>query len=319
MQQETHFHWPHKDLLDVDQLSREELFHLLDTASSLNEINRRPVKKAPVLKGKSVILFFAENSTRTKMSFDAAGKRLSADTFAIAKSGSSLQKGESLRDTALTLEAMHPDIVVIRHGSSGAAKFLADRLACSIVNAGDGWHGHPTQALLDCYTLREHWGDAFAGKTLTIVGDCAHSRVCRSNVLLLHMLGVKVRLCAPRTLLPAGVHNWPVEVFSDLNRAVADADAVMCLRLQLERQAAGLLPDLREYSSRYCLQPRHMELTRPGAKIMHPGPIIRGLDVSSVLADCPESLILEQVSSGVAVRMAILFLLATRSDAAGGR
>lgn len=318
MQQETHFHWPHKDLLDVDQLSRRELFHLLDTAASLHEVNKRPVKKVPVLKGKSVILFFAENSTRTKTSFDMAGKRLSADTFGLSKSGSSLQKGESLRDTALTLQAMRPDVIVIRHSSSGAAQFLAERLECSIVNAGDGWHAHPTQALLDCYALREHWGDDFAGKTLLIVGDCAHSRVCRSNVLLLRLLGVNVRLCAPRTLLPAGVHNWPVEVYTNLDKALEGVDAVMCLRLQLERQAAGLLPDLREYSSRYCLTPRHMKLTKPGAKIMHPGPIMRGLDVSSALADCPESLILEQVASGVAVRMAVLFLLATRSDAAGG-
>lgn len=317
MQQETHFIWPHKDLLDVDQLSREDLFHLLDTASSLHEINQRPVKKAPVLKGKTIILFFAENSTRTKTSFDMAAKRLSADSFALAQSGSSLQKGESLKDTALTLQAMRPDVIVLRHSSSGASKYLADMLACSVINAGDGWHGHPTQALLDCFTLRQKWGNDFAGKTLLIVGDCAHSRVCRSNVLLLHMLGVNVRLCAPRTLLPAGVHNWPVQVYNDLNKAAEGVDAIMSLRLQLERQEAGLLPDLREYSSRFCLTPRHLELARPGAWAMHPGPIMRGLDVSDALADHKDSLILDQVESGVAVRMALLFLHATRTDAGG--
>lgn len=318
MQQETHFHWQHKDLLDVDQLTREEVFYLLNTAATLHEINGRSVKKVPTLKGKSVILFFAEPSTRTKTSFDMAGKRLSADTFGLATSGSSLQKGESLKDTALTLQAMNPDIIVIRHSSSGAAQFLADRLHCSVVNAGDGWHAHPTQALLDAFSLRQVWGDAFAGKTLLILGDTAHSRVCRSNVHLLHKMGVNVRLCAPRTLLPAGVQDWPVEVYTDLSRAARDVDAVMCLRLQLERQQAGLLPDLREYATRYCLAPRHMDLARPDAYVLHPGPFLRGLDLSSELADSPRSLILNQVAAGVAVRMAVLFLLSTRPDVAFG-
>ena len=315
-QQET-FHWPHKDLLDVDQLTQEELFHLLDTAANLHEINSRPVKKVPILKGKSVVLFFAEPSTRTKTSFDMAGKRLSADTFGLAKSGSSLQKGESMKDTALTLQAMNPDVIVIRHSSSGAAQFLAERLHCGVVNAGDGWHAHPTQALLDAFSLRQVWGhdrNAFKGKNLLILGDCAHSRVCRSNVLLLTKLGVNVSLCAPRTLLPAGVDNWPVTVYTDSKKAVRDMDAVMCLRLQLERQQAGLLPDLREYSKRFCLTPAHMELAKPGAHIMHPGPILRGLDVSDALADSAQSLILDQVSAGVSVRMAVLYLLATRPD-----
>ena len=309
--------WPHKDLLDVDQLTQEELFHLLDTAANLHEINSRPVKKVPILKGKSVVLFFAEPSTRTKTSFDMAGKRLSADTFGLAKSGSSLQKGESMKDTALTLQAMNPDVIVIRHSSSGAAQFLAERLHCGVVNAGDGWHAHPTQALLAAFSLRQGWGhdrNAFKGKNLLILGDCAHSRVCRSNVLLLTKLGVNVSLCAPRTLLPAGVDNWPVTVHTDSKKAVRDMDAVMCLRLQLERQQAGLLPDLREYSKRFCLTTAHMELARPGAHIMHPGPILRGLDVSDALADSSQSLILDQVSAGVSVRMAVLYLLATRPD-----
>lgn len=306
--------WKHKDLLDVGQLSEQDTFHLLDMARSFHEVNRRAVKKVPTLKGRTVVLFFAEPSTRTKTSFDTAGKRLSADTFALAKSGSSLVKGETLKDTALTLQAMSPDIIVIRDSSSGAAQFLAERLHCSVVNAGDGWHAHPTQALLDAYALREAWGGNFAGKTLLILGDSAHSRVARSNVDLLTRLGVQVRLCAPKTLLPAGVGAWPAEVFSRVEDAVRDVDAVMCLRLQLERQQAGLLPDLRDYSSRYCLTGKRLELARPGAKILHPGPMNRGLEISSDLADSPHSLVLDQVAAGVAVRMAVLHLYATRAD-----
>ncbi|MDR2727324.1 MAG: aspartate carbamoyltransferase catalytic subunit [Deltaproteobacteria bacterium] len=315
MHSDTRFIWRHKDLLDVDQLNRQELFHLLDLAASFQEINTRPVKKVPTLKGKSVILFFAEASTRTKTSFDIAGKRLSADTFGLAASGSSIQKGETLKDTVLTLQAMNPDVIVLRHCSSGAPHFVAERVRCSVINAGDGWHAHPTQALLDCYSLRRIWGDAFAGKTLLILGDAAHSRVARSNVLLLSSLGVKVRLCAPRTLLPSAVADWPVEVFSDLNQAVRDVDAVMALRLQLERQQAGLLPDLREYARRYCLGLHHLQLARPGAHALHPGPVNRGLEIADDLVDDPLSLILDQVSAGVAVRMALLYLLATRNDA----
>lgn len=317
MNTDNRYHWQHKDLLDVTQLSGEDVRHLLDLAASFQEINRRPVKKVPTLKGKTVVLFFVENSTRTKTSFDVAGKRLSADTYSLAKSGSSLNKGESLKDTALTLQAMGPDVIVIRHPSSGAAAFLADLLPCGIVNGGDGWHAHPTQALLDCFSLRQTWGDSFAGRSLLILGDIAHSRVARSNVHLLHLLGVRVRLCAPRTLLPAGVENWPVEVFSDLGRAVRDVDAVMCLRLQLERQQAGLLPDLAEYSRRFCLGASHLELARPEVRVLHPGPMNRGLEISDEIADAPASLVLDQVAAGVATRMAVLYLLATRND--GGK
>ena len=239
--------WPHKDLLDVDQLSTEQVAHIFDAATHFQEINSRPVKKVPTLKGKSVVLFFAEASTRTKTSFDMAGKRLSADTFSLAKSGSSLVKGETLKDTALTLQAMSPDAIVIRHWAGGAAQFLAERLDCSIINAGDGRHAHPTQALLDAFTLYQEWaGMDFKGKRVLILGDIAHSRVARSNVKLLTMLGARVRLCGPRTLLPPRVEDWPVRVFSDLSEAVRGVNAIMCLRLQLERQQAGLLPDLRE-------------------------------------------------------------------------
>ena len=314
MNTDNRYHWPHKDLLDVTQLSAQDTMHLLDLAASFQEINSRPVKKVPTLKGKTVVLFFVENSTRTKTSFDVAGKRLSADTYSLAKSGSSLNKGETLKDTGLTLQAMGPDVIVIRHPSSGAARFLAELLPCGIVNGGDGWHAHPTQALLDCYSLRQAWENRFEGRTLLILGDIAHSRVARSNMHLLTMLGVKIRLCAPRTLLPAGVDHWPVEIYTDLDKAVRDVDGVMCLRLQLERQQAGLLPDLAEYSRRFCLGTRQLALAAPEAKVLHPGPMNRGLEISNEIADAPASLVLNQVAAGVATRMAVLYLLATRND-----
>ena len=312
MSADNRYLWQHKDLLGTAQLSTADVSHLLDLARSFQEINRRPVRKVPTLQGRTVILFFVENSTRTKTSFDVAGKRLSADTHALSQAGSSLNKGESLLDTGLTLQAMNPDVIVVRHSSSGAAAFLASHLSCGVVNAGDGWHAHPTQALLDCYSLRTAWNESFEGKKLLILGDIAHSRVARSNVQLLVKLGVSVRLCAPRTLLPAGVETWPVEVFSDLKSAVDGVDAVMCLRLQLERQQAGLLPDLAEYSRRFCLGMRHLELAAKDVKVLHPGPLNRGLEISEDVADSPASLILDQVSAGVAVRMAVLYLLATR-------
>ncbi len=303
--------WLHKDLLDVSQLSRSEVMAIFETAGRFQELQERPVKKVPTLKGRSVVLFFAEPSTRTKTSFDVAGKRLSADTFSLAKSSSSLIKGETLKDTALTLQAMAPDAIVLRHWCSGAARFLSSRVECSVINAGDGRHAHPTQALLDGFTLHQEWGDV-RGKTVLILGDIAHSRVARSNVVLLNKLGATVRLCGPRTLLPPAVRSWPAAVYSDLNEAVRGVDAVMCLRLQLERQQDGLLPDLREYARTYGLGPRHVELARPEVKIIPPGPINRGVEISSELADCADSLILDQVSSGVVVRMALLFLYMTR-------
>lgn len=303
--------WLHKDLLDVSQLSQAEVMAIFETAGRFQELQERPVKKVPTLKGRSVVLFFAEPSTRTKTSFDVAGKRLSADTFSLAKSSSSLTKGESLKDTALTLQAMAPDAIVIRHWSSGAARFLADRLDCSVINAGDGRHAHPTQALLDAFTLYQEWGGV-AGKTILILGDIAHSRVARSNVILLTRLGAKVRLCGPRTLLPPALKTWPVTVHSDLNEAVKGVDAVMCLRLQLERQKDGLLPDLREYSRTFGMGMKQVELANPDVRILHPGPLNRGVEISSELADADNSLILDQVASGVVVRMALLFLYMTR-------
>ena len=304
--------WKHKDLLEIDSLSAEEIRHVFDTASKFMEINSRSVKKVPILKGKSVVLFFAEPSTRTKTSFDMAAKRLSADSFSLAAGGSSLSKGETLKDTVLTLQAMNPDAIVLRHSLSGAARFIAGQLGCTVFNAGDGWHAHPTQALLDGFTLYRHW-ESFQDKKILILGDIAHSRVARSDVQLFDRLGCKIRICAPRTLLPAGFRHWPVEVFSSLDSACQGMDAIISLRLQLERQEAGLLPDLREYSARYCLQARHLKRAATGAKIMHPGPINRGVEISSDLADSRESLILDQVQSGVAVRMALLYLYLARS------
>lgn len=314
MRSENGYLWTHKDLLDVCCLSRPDLEHLLGLAASFREINNRPVKKAPTLKGKTVMLFFAENSTRTKTSFDVAAKRLSADTFALGVSGSSINKGESLKDTALTLQAMNPDVIVLRHPSSGAAEYIAKQLSCSVVNGGDGWHAHPTQALLDCASLEQAWGglDNFAGRTLLILGDIAHSRVARSNLILLRSLGVNIRLCAPRTLLPAGVETWPVEIFSNLDAACEGVDAVMALRLQLERQQAGLLPDLGEYAKRYCLKEEHLRRALPHAKVLHPGPMNRGLEIADSVADSGSCLVLDQVAWGVSMRMAILFSLAMR-------
>ncbi len=310
------FIWPHKDLLDVTQLTVAEITYLMDLTDQFHEVNSRPIKKVPTLRGKSVVLFFAEDSTRTRTSFDMAGKRLAADTFAVSKAGSSLNKGETLKDTALTLQAMNPDVIVVRHRSSGAAQFLAERLKCSVVNAGDGWHAHPTQALLDLFTLRRRWKGDFAGREFLIMGDLAHSRVARSNVHLLTKMGVNVRLWAPRTLLPVGVHRWPVTVCADLDEALSGVDGVMCLRIQRERMDSGLLPDISEYSSIFCLTRDMLKAAKPDAVVMHPGPIIRGTDLSSELADSAESLILEQVNSGVPLRMAVLFVLCTRTGLA---
>lgn len=314
MAESSSYTWRHKDLLDVSQLNFQDLTHLYELAEKFQEVNSRPVKKAPTLKGKTVMLFFAENSTRTKTSFDVAAKRLSADTFALGTAGSSMNKGESLKDTALTLQAMNPDIIVLRHSSSGAAQFLSKLLDCSVVNGGDGWHAHPTQALLDMYSLGHAWGglESFRDKTLLILGDIAHSRVARSNIRLLKSLGAKLRICAPRTLLPAGVKDWPVEVYSSLEDAVLGVDAVMALRLQLERQQGGLLPDLAEYARRYCLTQAHLSKAGENVKVLHPGPMNRGLEISDGVADSKSCLVLDQVNAGVAMRMAILFSLAMR-------
>lgn len=306
--------WNHHSLLDTSQLEISEINTILALARKYHAFNRKAEKKTDLLKGKSVILFFAENSTRTKTSFDIAAKRLGADSFSLGIAGSSLNKGESLKDTVLTLEAMQPDLIVVRHSHSGLPEYLDKAQKCGIINAGDGCHAHPTQALLDLYTLNSAWNGNLKGKTLLILGDIAHSRVARSNVWLLRKMGVNIRFCAPRTLLPPSISSWQVEITHDLHKGLQGADAVMCLRLQLERQQNGLLPALDEYARRYCLTAEMLRNAKPDVKILHPGPMNRGLEISDDLANSPQCLALDQVEAGVAVRMALLDLLLTASS-----
>lgn len=303
-----------KHLLSAADLNRDEAILVLDTAAQLAQVADRPVKKLPTLRGRTVVNLFFEDSTRTRISFEAAAKRLSADVITFNAKGSSVSKGESLKDTALTLEAMGADAVIIRHGSSGAPHRLANAgwINGSVINAGDGTHEHPTQALLDAYTLRENLaggeGD-LAGKRVTIVGDVLHSRVARSNVLLLSTLGADVTLVAPPTLLPVGVENWPCSVAYDLDTSLPDADAVMMLRVQLERMNDSFFPTAREYSRRYGLNHRRMDMLSEQSIVMHPGPMNRGMEITADVADSKRSVIVSQVANGVSVRMAVLYLL----------
>ncbi len=299
----------HKHILGIEHLGKEDIEIILDTADSFKEINSRDIKKVPTLRGKTIINAFFEASTRTRLSFEIAGKRLSADTVNISGSTSSVVKGETLEDTAKNIEAMAPDIIVIRHGHSGAPHYLAERVGCSIVNAGDGAHEHPSQALLDLMTMREHKG-RIAGLEVAIVGDITHSRVARSNIYALTKMGARVRLCAPGTMLPPGIEKLGnVEVFTSMNDAIRDADVVMMLRIQLERQSKIMLPSLREYARFYGLNPTNVRLAKPDAIVMHPGPMNRGVEISSVVADGVQNVILDQVENGVAVRMALLYLV----------
>ena len=301
-------------LLSAADLSRDEALLVLDTAAELALIADRPIKKLPTLRGRTVVNLFYEDSTRTRTSFEAAAKRLSADVINFSAKGSSVSKGESLKDTALTLEAMGADAVVIRHGASGAPHRLATSgwIRGAVVNAGDGTHEHPTQALLDAFTMRHHLahgrGD-LSGRKVTIVGDVLHSRVARSNVRLLDTLGAQVTLVAPPTLMPMGVETWPCEISYDLDAALPDADAVMMLRVQAERMDSAFFPSAREYSRRYGLDARRMDVLPPHAIVMHPGPMNRGMEIGSDVADSSRSVIVEQVTNGVSVRMAVLYLL----------
>jgi aspartate carbamoyltransferase catalytic subunit len=297
-----------KDILDMDSLSVEEIQSILDTAEGLKEISSRPIKKVPTLRGKTVILFFYEPSTRTRMSFDTAAKRLSADSIAITAGASSMVKGETFIDTARNLEAMRPDILVIRHGCAGAPYLLARHLSCSIVNAGDGMHAHPTQALLDMMTVRE-CKRRLEGLVIAIVGDIAHSRVARSNLAGFRKMGAEVRFCGPPTMMPHGVEALGAHVTCDMDEAVAGADVIMMLRLQKERQKSFLFPSEREYALRYGLDEKRVQKAKPDVLILHPGPLNRGVEILPEVADGPHSLILEQVANGVAVRMAVLYLL----------
>lgn len=298
-----------KDLIGLERLTAEQITGILDTADPFKEISERAIKKVPVLRGKTIVNLFFEASTRTRISFEFAEKRLSADTVNIASTGSSVQKGETLVDTARNLEAMRIDMVVIRHGSSGAAQFLADRIPSNVVNAGDGRHEHPTQALLDMLTLRDHLG-RIDGLRVCIVGDVLHSRVARSNIWGLTKLGAEVAVCAPRTLLPIGVEDLGVQVFDRIEAAIEWADALNVLRLQLERMQAGFIPSLREYNRVFGVTRERIERAPRDLLVLHPGPMNRGVEIDSDVADGPHSVILNQVTNGVAVRMAVLYLLA---------
>jgi aspartate carbamoyltransferase catalytic subunit len=304
-----------KHLLGIADLSPEEILLVLDTAEAMQEIAHRPIKKVPTLRGRTVVNLFFEPSTRTRTSFEVAEKRLSADTLNVAIATSSVVKGETLVDTALNLEAMSPDMIVLRHASSGACHLLARVCRSSIINAGDGMHEHPTQALLDAYTIRKHKGQ-LRGLKVAILGDLLHSRVLRSNVLLLTKLGAEVWLCGPPTLMPPGIIRLGVKVTSVVEEAVAGADVIMMLRIQLERMQGAFFPSLREYFNVFGMTEERVRLARPDAIIMHPGPMNRGVEIASEVADGPYSVILEQVANGVAVRMAVLYLLAGVEDEA---
>ena len=298
-----------KHILGIKDLTAEEINFILTTAESFKEINTRQIKKVPTLRGKTIVNLFFEASTRTRTSFEIAGKRLSADTVNITASSSSVVKGETLEDTAQNIEAMHPDIIVMRHSASGACDYLAQRLQCSVVNAGDGTHEHPSQALLDAFTIRQHKGD-IKGLTVAIAGDVAHSRVVRSNIYCLTKLGAKVRIAGPGTMLPSGLEKLGCEVHNNLKDAITDADCIMMLRIQHERQGKTLIPSLREYSRYFGLNDDNLQLAKEDAIVMHPGPINRGVEISSSVADGKQNVILGQVENGVAVRMALLYLVA---------
>jgi aspartate carbamoyltransferase catalytic subunit len=299
----------HRHLLGIQGLTEGEITLILDTARSFAEVSTRPIKKVPTLRGKTIVNFFMEPSTRTRSSFEIAEKRLSADTLNFSPSGSSVVKGETLLDTARNLEAMAPDMIVIRHKAAGAPHFLARHCRSNIVNAGDGAHEHPTQALLDAFTIREKKG-RLAGLRVAIIGDLTHSRVLRSNLFLLRTMGAGVVVCGPPTLIPAGIGSLGADVTFRVDEAVEGADVVMMLRIQRERQKGGAVPSAREYYSLFGLTLARMRRARPDVIIMHPGPMNRGVEIDSAVADGPFSVILEQVTNGVAVRMAVLYLLA---------
>ncbi|HSU93964.1 MAG TPA: aspartate carbamoyltransferase catalytic subunit [Gemmatimonadaceae bacterium] len=298
-----------KDLLDLESLSPDQIRLVLDTSVPFKEISERAIKKVPALRGQTIVNLFFEASTRTRISFEFAEKRLSADTVSIASSGSSVQKGETLVDTARNLEAMRIDMVVIRHGASGAARFLADRIESNVINAGDGTHEHPTQGLLDMLTLRDHFG-TLEGLRVCIVGDVLHSRVARSNIWGLRKMGAEVAVCGPKSLLPHAIEEFGVTVFPRVEEAIEWAQALNVLRLQLERMTAGYIPSLREYNRVFGVTRERLDRAQRDVLILHPGPMNRGVEIDSDVADGPHSVILNQVTNGVAVRMAVLYLLA---------
>jgi len=303
-----------RHLLGIDDLTPALAEQILATADAFHEVSTRPVRKVPTLRGKTIINVFYEASTRTRTSFELAGKRLSADVVNIGGSSSSTSKGESLRDTLATLDAMHADVIVLRHPASGAPHYVARRTRAAVINAGDGMHEHPTQALLDAFTIRRHKGK-LAGLRVVICGDILHSRVARSNVLLLKMLGAEVRLAGPRTLLPTREGSLGAPTFDRLEPALEGADVVMVLRIQRERLGSALFPTLREYARYFGVNGKRLELAKPDAIVMHPGPMNRGVEIADDIADGPRSMILNQVEAGVAVRMAVLYFGASEPDA----
>jgi len=303
-----------KHLLSISDLTKAEAISILDTAQELARVSDGPMKKLPTLRGRTIVNLFAEDSTRTRISFEAAAKRLSADVINFSSKGSSISKGESLKDTAQTLQAMGADAVIIRHSASGAAQRLADSkwMSGSVINAGDGTHEHPSQALLDAFTIRKHLskgGNDLTGLRVAIVGDVLHSRVARSNVLLLAKLGAQVVLVAPPTLLPVGIESWPCQISYDLDEVIANVDAIMMLRIQLERMSEMYFPNAREYSRYFGLNNDRIRAMKAEAIVMHPGPMNRGLEITADAADGARSVIVEQVTNGVSIRMAILYLL----------
>ena len=304
-----------RHLLGIEGMTAEEISLILETAEAMKEIGTRPIKKVPPLRGRTVVNLFFEPSTRTRTSFEIAEKRLSADTLSIATSTSSVTKGETLLDTVRNLEAMSPDMIVMRHSSSGAPHLLSRVCRSSIVNAGDGMHEHPTQALLDAFTIREHKG-RLAGLKVAIVGDLLHSRVLRSNVLLLNTMGAEVWTCGPATLIPAGIDRFGVHATTSIDDAVEGADVVMMLRIQHERMSGHFIPSVREYFTLFGMTVERLRRAKADVIIMHPGPMNRGVEIDSEVADGPYSVILEQVANGVAVRMAVLYLLAGTADEA---
>ena len=307
--------WNRRDLIGIEELSVDELEILFDTADSFKRTLSRNVKKTPALRGKTVVNLFMEPSTRTRIAFETAAKNLSADILTITDEASSLTKGETLRDTALNIQALAADLIVLRHASAGAPAYLSKVIDIPIVNAGDGAHEHPTQALLDVFTLRERFGKDLSGTRITILGDILFSRVARSNILALTKLGARVTLAGPSTLVPKRFEQaYPVEVRHDLREALADADAVMLLRIQHERQTATHFPSLGEYMSAFGLNKLRASWLKPGAIIMHPGPVNRGVELDSELADGEQSVILQQVTNGIAVRMAVLYLCSSTAD-----
>lgn len=311
-----------KHLLSINDLSKVEAISILDTAQEMERVSDGPMKKLPTLRGRTIVNLFAEDSTRTRISFEAAAKRLSADVINFSAKGSSISKGESLKDTAQTLQAMGADAVIIRHGASGAAQRLADSrwMSGAVINAGDGTHEHPSQALLDAFTIRKHLSKGASdliGLRVAIVGDVLHSRVARSNVLLLAKLGAQVILVAPPTLLPVGVESWPCSISYNLDEVIGSVDAVMMLRIQMERMSELFFPSAREYSRYFGLNSDRIKALKPDAIVMHPGPMNRGLEITADAADGARSVIVEQVANGVSIRMAVLYLLLAGSQEIG--